>query len=434
MARRSQPEAPARGGPRGRSTRSYLRASDRRTHLLDAGAAIVREKGWENLTIVDLARRAGVSRQLVHQYFGDLERLALALAERFQDEVYEAAAAAIERHPNDLAAAMGETLERFLVGLREHRLAYVDLFTAHSYRRRLHSPLRAVNHRKRRRLVDIWARYYEQAYDLAPADAVGLASFQYDGLRGLVSQVDAGSMPAQEAIRLVHRDADRRGRAARRPAQDAECGALSIRFQIGLSGRTRTQRRSPMMKSAWDLVAMAAHRTPRQLALVDDRSAPVDLRASWWWRSSRSRPGSRARRRCRGRGSRPCCPTSTTIAWWRSRCTVWARWSRSSTSDSSPTTSPRWSSAPGSRAPSSSPIAELASRVRRRFPPARRSSPPALRRGRRRDLADCRAPRERAPAVPDARARSAVDDLLHLGHHRPAQGRGCSRIAPTSRA
>jgi acyl-CoA synthetase (AMP-forming)/AMP-acid ligase II len=27
-----------------------------------------------------------------------------------------------------------------------------------------------------------------------------------------------------------------------------------------------------MMKSAWDLVAMAAHRTPRQLALVDDRS------------------------------------------------------------------------------------------------------------------------------------------------------------------
>jgi AcrR family transcriptional regulator len=185
-----------------RSTRSYLRASDRRTHLLDVGAAIVREKGWENLTIVELARRAGVSRQLVHQYFGDLERLALMLAERFEDEVYEAAAAAIERHPADLAAAMSEALERFLIGLREHRLAYVDLLTAHTYRRRLHSPLRAVNHRKRRRMMELWARYYERVYGLDRADSVGLASFQYDGLRGLMRQVDAGGIAVGEAIRL----------------------------------------------------------------------------------------------------------------------------------------------------------------------------------------------------------------------------------------
>ncbi|HEX2463892.1 MAG TPA: TetR/AcrR family transcriptional regulator [Thermoanaerobaculia bacterium] len=203
MPKTSAKTRPAvRRRPRDRSTRSYLRASERKTHLLDVGAALVREKGWENLTIVDLARRAGVSRQLVHQYFGDLERLALELAEQFEDEVYAAAAAAIERHPSDLAAAMSETLERFLVGLREHRLAYVDLFTAHTYRRRLHSPLRAVNHRKRRRMVEIWGHYYERVYQLDSADAVGLASFQYDGLRGLVSQVDAGTIPAQEAIRL----------------------------------------------------------------------------------------------------------------------------------------------------------------------------------------------------------------------------------------
>ena len=195
-----KPKSSGRGSTR--STRSYLRASERKTHLLDVGATIVREKGWENLTIVELARRAGVSRQLVHQYFGDLEQLALELAEQFQDEVCDTAAAAIERHPDDLAAAMGESLERFLVGMREHRLAYVDLFTAQTYRRRLHSPLRAVNSRKRRRMVDMWAGYYERVYALARNDAVGLSSFQYDGLRGLVTQVDAGALPAQEAIRL----------------------------------------------------------------------------------------------------------------------------------------------------------------------------------------------------------------------------------------
>ena len=48
----------------------------------------------------------------------------------------------------------------------------------------------------------MWARYYERVYQLDRADAVGLSSFQYDGLRGLVTQVDAGTLPAREAIRL----------------------------------------------------------------------------------------------------------------------------------------------------------------------------------------------------------------------------------------
>ena len=196
-------EAPrARRIGRGARTRSYLPAEERKTHLLDVGVAIVREKGWEHLTIVELARRAGVSRQLVHQYFGDLERLALELAERFQDEVYDTAAAAIEHHPSDYGAAMRETLERFVVGLRDERLAYVDLFAGHTDHRRLNPPLRQVNNRKRRRMVEIWARFYRRAYGLEERDAIGLASFQYDGLRGMVAQVDAGRMAAEEAIDL----------------------------------------------------------------------------------------------------------------------------------------------------------------------------------------------------------------------------------------
>jgi hypothetical protein len=51
-------------------------------------------------------------------------------------------------------------------------------------------------------MVEIWAGYYERAYGLGRADALGLSSFQYDGLRGLVRQVDAGSIPVEEAIRL----------------------------------------------------------------------------------------------------------------------------------------------------------------------------------------------------------------------------------------
>jgi AcrR family transcriptional regulator len=170
--------------------------------LLDVGVAIVLEKGWEKLAIVELARRAGVSRQLVHQYFGDLESLAIELAERFQDEVYETAAAAIQRHPTDFAAAMREALERFVVGLREERLAYTELFSGGWPRRGQERPLKQVQSRKRRRLVELWARYYERVYRLAPADAFGLSAFQYDGLRGLVTLVDTGRMDADAAITL----------------------------------------------------------------------------------------------------------------------------------------------------------------------------------------------------------------------------------------
>lgn len=184
------------------ATRSYLPAAERRSHLLDVGVAIVRAKGWEKLSVADLARHAGVSRQLVHQYFGDLESLALEIADRFQDEVYETAVWATERYPDDFGAAMRATLERFLVGLREERLAYVDLLIADVYHPRLRPSLKEVRARKRRRLVDLWARYYQTVNGLQPSDAEALSAFQYDGLRGLVAQVDAGQLGAEEAITL----------------------------------------------------------------------------------------------------------------------------------------------------------------------------------------------------------------------------------------
>ena len=189
-------------GAKSATTRSYLPAAERKGHLLGIAGAIVRDQGWEGLSITELARRAGVSRQLVHQYFGDLEALVLELAERFQDDVHAIAVEAIECHPDDFAAAMRHTLERFLVGLREERLAFVDLLIGHSLPSRLRSPVKRVRDRKRRRLVEVWAKYYELVNGLDPRDAEALSSFQYDGLRGLIAQVDAGHLETKDAIDL----------------------------------------------------------------------------------------------------------------------------------------------------------------------------------------------------------------------------------------
>jgi AcrR family transcriptional regulator len=180
--------------------RSYLPARERRRHLLDHGVTAIRELGWENLTMARLAERAGVSRQLVYQYFGSLEQLYLELAERFQDEVYEAAVSSIARHPDDFRAAMRATLATLLVGLREQRLAYADLLAGHWPHPQLPPPLKKVRARHRRRIIDIWAEYYQRASALEPRDALALSSFQHDGLHGLLAQVNAGQLSAEEAI------------------------------------------------------------------------------------------------------------------------------------------------------------------------------------------------------------------------------------------
>ncbi len=87
----TKPRAPAKPGA-GRATRLYLRSDDRRRQLLDVATRIAGREGVERLTIVGLAKAAGVSRQLVYDHFQDLQGLVRAvLADRFtviDDAIY----------------------------------------------------------------------------------------------------------------------------------------------------------------------------------------------------------------------------------------------------------------------------------------------------------------------------------------------------------
>jgi len=84
----------ATGGP---ATRPYLRSEDRRRQLLEVATRIAGTEGVDRLTIVGLAKAAGVSRQLVYDHFSDLQGLLGAvLADRFtviDDAIYESISA-----------------------------------------------------------------------------------------------------------------------------------------------------------------------------------------------------------------------------------------------------------------------------------------------------------------------------------------------------
>src|SRR5690625_1830822 len=69
--------------------RPYLSRSRRHDSLIETAAALVEAHGWRALTMVSLAREAGVSRQLVYQHFSSVDQLMVATLTHIFQDVYE---------------------------------------------------------------------------------------------------------------------------------------------------------------------------------------------------------------------------------------------------------------------------------------------------------------------------------------------------------
>ncbi|MCF8588798.1 TetR/AcrR family transcriptional regulator [Gordonia liuliyuniae] len=86
---------------------SYATASKRllRNSLLDGLRELLMEKDWAQVTMNDVARFAGVSRQTVYNEFSSRNGLAQAYALRLVDEFTAEISAAVEATPDDVEAA-----------------------------------------------------------------------------------------------------------------------------------------------------------------------------------------------------------------------------------------------------------------------------------------------------------------------------------------
>jgi AcrR family transcriptional regulator len=68
--------------PEKTATRARMAAPQRREQVLDVARAIVVEEGFRGISIQSVARRAGVTRPIVYEHFGDLDGLLVALVDR----------------------------------------------------------------------------------------------------------------------------------------------------------------------------------------------------------------------------------------------------------------------------------------------------------------------------------------------------------------
>jgi AcrR family transcriptional regulator len=103
-------------------TQTRMTASARREQLLDVTAQMIAEAGFQAVSIQSVARRAGISRPIVYEHFGDLTGLLEALVER---EVERALAQVAETELGDLS--VGNPPELMLDSLR----AYLDAVERH---------------------------------------------------------------------------------------------------------------------------------------------------------------------------------------------------------------------------------------------------------------------------------------------------------------
>lgn len=90
--------------------------------LLDAVSELLADRSWAEVRMIDVAERAGVSRQTVYNAFGTREGLAQAYVVREAEAFLTAIEAAITTNADDPVLALSTALELFLAAAETHPL------------------------------------------------------------------------------------------------------------------------------------------------------------------------------------------------------------------------------------------------------------------------------------------------------------------------
>jgi AcrR family transcriptional regulator len=102
-----------------------LSTDDRREQLLVSGVRLLEKRPYDEVSIEEIARAAGVSKGLLYHYFPTKNDFLIAAIERGQDELAELTAPDPSLPP---AEQLSASLERFLDFVEEHEAAYSAIF------------------------------------------------------------------------------------------------------------------------------------------------------------------------------------------------------------------------------------------------------------------------------------------------------------------
>jgi AcrR family transcriptional regulator len=107
------------------TTKRRLSTDARREQLLSAGVRLLATRSYDEVSIEEIARAAGVSKGLLYHYFPTKKDFLIAAIERGQDEL----AALTAPDPGlPFTEQLAASLDRFLDFVEEHEAAYAAIF------------------------------------------------------------------------------------------------------------------------------------------------------------------------------------------------------------------------------------------------------------------------------------------------------------------
>lgn len=179
--------------------RSYLAKDDRRLALLETAAEVVEKQGWPELSMISVAERARVSRQLVYQHFESLDELMTETMTYIFRESYEKVRDSIQRGSGDVAGLVQAT-EQMAFDLAPGRAralwqmingGFADTPEAKRLSRRL-----------RHLLTNTWLPVGRTAFGLKDPDARVIIWMLHMAFWGAHQLVDEGETDRRSAMRL----------------------------------------------------------------------------------------------------------------------------------------------------------------------------------------------------------------------------------------
>lgn len=186
-------------GLSGGRKRPYLRADERRRLLLNVATAIALRDGLEKLSMAGLAADAGVSRQLVYDYFGDLPGLVAAvLVDRFLESGTASTFASADPQFGSSSGfptqgALHVAHQFLLTSSQERRLLRAVL----QYANVPEHELRQLSAQIRTRITDRWTAVYGSEKD---PDFIVTVWALVNALFGISEMVDAGVIDVEQGL------------------------------------------------------------------------------------------------------------------------------------------------------------------------------------------------------------------------------------------
>ena len=185
--------------PAAAKKRTYLAKDDRRQSLLETAAQVVEQQGWPALSMITVADRAKVSRQLVYQHFESLDQLMAETMTHVFREMYETLRESIKKNPTNIAD-LTAFAERMTFDMSPGRTRALWQMITATYSESAEAT--RMSRRLRHLLTNLWAPTTKESFGLGDKESRALTWMLHMAFWGAHQLVDDGDIDRATASKL----------------------------------------------------------------------------------------------------------------------------------------------------------------------------------------------------------------------------------------